>query len=226
MRFGKRGGWQGAVHLQRPQQPVFPYQRAFLALARSRTQLNSFLSIGVGTGTAMNSVLHTHQTVKLHGVEIDDVVLESAIQYFGAPNHRQAEYWIGDGMAFLTSNHPYTYDLIFIDAYMRNQVYQPALQPYILQALRSRLTPKGVAVYNIIAANYRSDAWQEFLETAKNTFEIVLDMPVGVPLGEQNRLCMVSNDETLAQSYRQALREAPELKGVERTIWPFRLKAL
>ncbi|WAH39066.1 spermidine synthase [Alicyclobacillus dauci] len=226
MRFGKRGGWQGALDATRPDRPVFPYQRAFRALAYALPKVEYFLSIGVGTGTAMHSVLTEHPNAALSGIEIDERVLEVAIHYFQAPNHHRADYWVGDGFAFIRTNRSIRYDLIFIDAYMPTSIYQPALEPYVLDALLGRLTDGGVAVYNIIGQSMRSRAKGRFTKAAKERFSTVLDLPVGLPFSDQNHLVILSNDNSLFERFQGRLGRAPSLSVLEHVWWPIRLRKL
>ncbi|MFB5191205.1 spermidine synthase [Alicyclobacillus fastidiosus] len=226
MRFGGRGGWQGALDEARPGRPVFPYQRAFAGLVQSLHTVDSFLSIGVGTGTALNSVLAGHPNAQLYGVEIDQTVLEVAIRYFHAPDHRRADYYVGDGFAFIRADMPISYDLIFVDAYMRNDIYQPALDPNVLDALRQRLRPQGVVAYNIIGPNLATGARGTFVRAAKSRFASVLDLPVGVPFSDQNRLVMLTDHRLLLKDLCRSLGQASVLKWHERLLWPSRLRSL
>lgn len=228
MRFGKRGGWQGAIDEARPNRPVFPYQRAFQCVARAFADLGEFLCIGVGTGTALNSVLATHGNATLRGVEIDEIVLDVAIQYFGAPNFRRADYWIGDGFAFVRENEMFSYDLVFVDAYMRNEIYQPALSVPTLLCLLEHLNPNGVIVYNLIGQSMSEShpSRGPFLKAAKNEFAQILDLPVGFPYTDQNRLLILTQDSSFQNRLQRTISHSTELSILERVSWPFRLNLL
>jgi hypothetical protein len=226
MRFGKRGGWQGAFHTSRPDRPVFPYQRAFKTVVRSMNRVDQFLSIGVGTGTGLHSVYTEHQNAKLHGVEIDKTVLEVAMKYFQAPDDDRAKYWVGDGCAFLTTSEADTYDLIFIDAYMANSIYQPAMQTQVLEALVERLTRGGVAVYNLIAQNLHEGRNGQFINEAKKRFSTILDLPVGLPFSDQNHILILSQCSDFEKRLVDTLSNASFLPIIERFGWPWRLKKL
>ncbi|WP_146822553.1 spermidine synthase [Alicyclobacillus suci] len=226
MRFGGRGGWQGAVDEARPDRPVFPYQRAFSSLVWTLPMVQSFLSIGVGTGTALNSVRRHHETAELYGVEIDEAVLNVAIHYFHAPNHREATYYVGDGFAYIRAELPFLYDLIFVDAYMRNAIYQPALDPNSLAPLKAKLMPGGVIAYNLITSNLQSGAIGAFIQAAKSQFTFVLDLPVGIPFSDQNRFVVFTDDAQVVKQWRSQLGRAPMLLWYERFTWPSRLRRI
>jgi spermidine synthase len=225
MRFGKRGGWQGAVDLSRPDRPVFPYQRAFAALVEAHGDMRKFLSVGVGTGTSIRTVRRLQPGVVAHGIEIDEAVLNIAIEYFDAPSHREVDYWIGDGIAFLTSRLIVGYDCVFLGAYMRNSIYQKSLQEDVVDALAEALVEDGVAVYNVISARYEEPSLRAFLASARQVFRTILDWPVGLPLTSQNRLLIVTNRPNYAQSLLRHLRGA-SVMDFERRLWSIRIRDL
>ncbi|SIS62336.1 spermidine synthase [Alicyclobacillus vulcanalis] len=222
MRFGRNGGWQGALDLARPDRPVFPYQRAFTALVEAHGPIRSFLSVGVGSGTSLHHVRRIHREAGLHGVEIDETVLSLAIEFFQAPSHRDAEYWIGDGVQFVASSHASTYDLIFVDAYLKASIYQPCLEPATASCLARITSDRGTVVYNLIASSYRSAPLKRFLQALRPSFPVLLDLPVGLPLTAQNRLLIASRDEELASRFRQTCLRAGA-SDLERLSWSLRL---
>lgn len=226
LRFGRRGGWQGALDLSRPDRPMFPYQRAFQALVHTQSVITSFLALGVGTGTSLCSVSRAHPGAVLHGVEIDQKVLDIAIQFFQAPDSTRAEYWIGDGFAFIQEELPTLYDLVFVDAYMRNDIHQQALLPKALAALEQKTTAKGTVVFNIIANSLSVKPFQEFIKTAKVFFPSVVDWPVGVPLTLQNRLLILSKDESFKSKLSQGIRQKQGISIFERVCWPLRIQKI
>ncbi len=225
MRFGRNGGWQGALDLARPERPVFPYQRAFTALVEAHEPIRAFLAIGVGSGTSLHHVRRLHPEAALHGVEIDETVLALGIEFFQAPSHREADYWIGDGVQFVSSPHAATYDLIFVDAYLKASIYQPCLAPETVSCLARVTSSRGTVVYNLIASGYRSAYLREFLDVMRPSFPVLLDLPVGLPLTAQNRLFIATRDEELAARLRQmCMRAGPS--DLERVSWSLRLSAL
>lgn len=226
MRFGKQGGWQGALDMSRPDRPVFPYQRALKALVQTIDQIRTYLSVGVGTGTSLTSVQSAHPEAKLFGIELDERVIDVAIQYFNAPSHREADYWVGDGTAFLLSRSELDVDLVFIDAYMPKAIYQPVLDPAVVEALERRVGSSGVVVYNVITQHYHTSALATFLQTAQESFRSVVDWPVGVPWTSQNRLLICTQRNDFSQYLRQHLQQSSALSPLERIVSPMRIRNL
>ncbi len=225
LRFGSHGGWQGALHMQRPDFPVFPYQRGFHSLVNAMSNVGRFLSVGVGTGTALRTVHQAFPECELYGVEIEQAVVDIATHYFDSPSHQLANYWIGDGVAFLC-NVDLTFDFIFVDAYLSNRIYSPCLDPAFPEVLAAALTKDGVAVSNVIARFPLRGPAFDFVEAAKEHFESVVVLPVGNPLFEQNMLVVFAKQEALLSGWLASIRESKALRLVERVSWPMRLHAL
>ncbi|MCL6442843.1 MAG: spermidine synthase [Alicyclobacillus sp.] len=225
LRFGPAGGWQGAYDPQRPERIIFPYQRAFSALVAALPPLPSFLSIGVGTGTSLRTVSTYHPGCRMVGVELDRTVVDLAIRYFSAPNHEQADYYVGDGVQYLKQI-PSAFDLIFVDAYLSNRVYTPCLAPDFAALLARSLTKDGVAACNVIATYPFTGQAKGFIQAARSEFPSTLALPVGLPFGEQNILVVLSRNTEIERRWRQELSRHSRMALWQRWIWPLRVRRL
>lgn len=225
LRFGENGGWQGAFHTKTPNRIIFPYQRALAALVSSLPSVGSFFAFGVGTGTALRTVKAIHPACKLFGVDIEQSVIETAITYFSAPSYEEATYFVGDGISFL-QNQSVQFDLIFIDAYLKDKIYSPVLDPVFLEDVRNHLTKAGTVVFNIIGRFSGSLMHQPFYQTLHKLFGHVVIQPVGVPFTEQNALVAASLTKNLHQLWRSQTWKAPYLRPKERFFQPFRFRLL
>ncbi|MDQ0188442.1 spermidine synthase [Alicyclobacillus cycloheptanicus] len=225
LRFGSNGGWQGALSLTNAKQLVFPYQRAFWSLVEAMPAPRRFLSLGVGVGTALRTVHALHPECELYGVEIDETVVNIAIEHFDSPSHHDVNYWIGDGVTFLC-NVDLTFDLIFVDAYMRNQIYSACLEPAFARVLHAALTQRGVAAANLITHVPPTGQVQTFLTAAQAAFPTVQMLPVGIPLSEQNTLTVLARDASVVAKWEASLRQSSQLSWLQRVTWPNRLHTL
>jgi spermidine synthase len=227
MRFGPRGGWQGAVKGSDWSKPVFAYQRAFLSLLKAIGQPERFLSLGVGTGTSMRNVQAQSPDTELYGIEIDQHVVDAAIAFFDSPSHKEANYWIGDGVAFLC-NVDLSFDFIFVDAYLTDQIYNPCLDPAFATVLSAALVPDGVAVCNLITRFPNGRRVAAFLAAAGQLFKYVAVLPVGPPVWgvEQNALAVLTDSEDVIKEWKRSIPMCEELSRVERVLWPLRMKSM
>ncbi|GGI95566.1 hypothetical protein GCM10010885_01490 [Alicyclobacillus cellulosilyticus] len=223
LRFGDHGGWQGAIDVSRPDRPVFPYQRAFMTLADSLPRVERFLSVGVGTGTALRHVAHRHPQARLTGVEIDRRVIDVATAFFACPGPDRVEYWIGDGVWFLAAART-SFDLVFVDAYLSDRVYSPCVTPEFARRLAEVVAPDGVAACNLIFAWPPSGMMRAFLDAAAGSFAGVWLLPVGLPGGEQNVLAVFAQRTDVGPAWRRTMIRHPWLHWSERWLWPWRLR--
>jgi spermidine synthase len=224
MRFGAQGGWQGAES-RRQSRPVFGYQRAFASFVHSLSAVDSFLCLGVGTGTALKTVRASFPDSALYGLELDEQVVAAAIRYFGAPHEDEATYWIGDGVLLLRQLDR-EMDLIFVDAYMEDRVYGPCLHPDFPQVLSAATNSAGAVVCNLITRHPIRGTIRKFLDNCCVHFPGVYLLPVGpiLPIVEQNVLCVLVRDKSLISRWQREMARDPVLRAVERWIWPLRLK--
>jgi spermidine synthase len=225
LRFGARGGWQGAYNTKHHEQLVFPYQRAFAALVTSLPSIESFLAFGVGTGTALRTVRQVHPGCRLYGVDIEETIIETAVSYFAAPSYDDAQYFVGDGLRFLEQQ-SIEFNLVFVDAYLRDKIYAPVMDESFLLTLTQRLGSNGIAVFNIIDRFSSRSLQRPFYKTLYNLFPTVIIQPVGLPFTEQNGLVLVSNQQNLIGMWRTATRGTKNLHWYERLIQPHRTRLL
>ncbi|WP_067933698.1 spermidine synthase [Alicyclobacillus kakegawensis] len=225
LRFGRGGGWQGALDIARPWRPVFPYQRAFYALAAAVKAPRRFLAVGVGTGTALRSVRRLWPECRQVGVELDETVVDVALEYFDSPPTDETRYYVGDGVRFLETSSE-VYDLIFVDAYLRNRIYSPCLQPSFAHLLHVHLSEAGVVAFNIIMSVPPAREAARFLRALTDSFAEVLVLPVGFPGMEQNCLVVASRRVGLRALWRAEIRRLPLMGWHERLAWPWRIRTM
>lgn len=224
LRFGTGGGWQGALDLRRPERPVFPYQRAFSTVVSALPSVHRYLSVGVGIGTSLRVVRKHFPNTEAHGVELDETVLDIAVNYFDAPPHDTVQYWVGDGVQFLGRGQQAPYDLIFVDAFMSNRIYSPAVEPSFGHVLAQSVGPDGVVVINLITSIPLRGKMKTFMDAMARNFSEVWLMPVGMPFLEQNILAVCYKSRSLVPDWTKTVYKVPELTVVERTLWPWRVR--
>ncbi|MCL6593161.1 MAG: spermidine synthase [Alicyclobacillus sp.] len=227
LRFGRWGGWQGAVRLDGHDRPVFAYQRAFTSLLDAVTEPSSFLSVGVGTGTCLHHVHTRFPRCELVGVEADEAVIEVAIAFFDSPPPGLAQYFACDGVAYV-QRCPQTFDLVFVDAYLSQAIYDPCLDPEFAWALAELCGSKGSVAFNWIGRWPLRDRQRLFAQAACERFAHAAVLPVGWGPAtlEQNMLAVFTHDPALVSRWQAALRNSQALLAHERWIWPHRLKRL
>lgn len=178
MRFSSES-WQGALDMRNRDKILFPYQRFFLAFQAWLPNVRSFLSLGVGSGTAMRTIRRHYPTARITGVDLDAGVLEAAVKYFDCPADDQTALYAMHGRAFLDSAEE-TYDLVFLDAFDAYSIPHSMRTVESFAAIRNVLEEKGLLVVNVIGTvkGSHSAPFRSIYKTIRQVFEHVWVLPV------------------------------------------------
>ena len=152
LRFGDSGaGWQGAMKVSRPELLYFPYQQAFSFYTAWNPTIRRFLSLGVGTGTAISHVHRRHPQAEIVGVEWDPMVLQVAEEYFQLPSDSRVSLYEADARTYIMKIQD-RFDLIYVDVYFQEETPKVLYSPLYLHTLSELLEPGGVLAINAILA--------------------------------------------------------------------------
>jgi spermidine synthase len=129
-------------------------------------------------------------------VEIDPKVISAAKTFFGIRETPRVRYLEGDARVFL-NRHKQTYDLILVDAFHGGYVPFHLLTKEFYTLLKQRLTPTGVAAFNV------HDGTKLFASTVL-TLSAVFPSVHLFPSGEGETIAIATaspapSDEVLAQ---------------------------
>ncbi len=152
LRFGDSGaGWQGAIKMNRPEMLYFPYQQAFSFYTAWNSRVRRFLSLGVGTGTAISHVYRRHPSAEIVGVEWDPLVLQVAKEYFHLPADSRVSLLEADARTYIMKIQD-RFDLIYVDVYFQEETPKVLYSSLYLHTLSELLEPGGVLAINAILA--------------------------------------------------------------------------
>ena len=106
------------------------------------------LMLGLGGGSISTYLGRFMPEAAITTVEIDPGVITAAKTYFGLRETERMRYHAGDGRVFLNRNGE-LYDLILLDAYRGGYVPFHLLTREFYTLVKHRLTPGGVAAFNV-----------------------------------------------------------------------------
>lgn len=181
MRFGnQRAGWQGACVVNQPERLYFPYQQAFSLHVAFRPLVKTFLAVGVGSGTAVSHVHRRHPNAQIMAIELDREVLNVARRFFSVPADHRVYYVEADARSYVPRIHSH-FDLIFIDAFYKEQTPKTFLSPVFLRAAAERMLPGGVFCMNVImpTSGEHSEPFVQFCRALKTTIGPTYMLPIG-----------------------------------------------
>ncbi len=173
--------FQSAMEIDDPFATVFQYTdylQLGLAYAPSTRRV---LFIGLGGGSAVKRMWRDFPALRLHAVEIDPEVVRVAHRWFALPRDSpRLEVTAEDGRRFLQT-HDQRWDMIVVDAYFADSIPFHLATAQFFELVRSRLSPGGVVVANVIGAIEGSDSklLRSMTKTYRSVFPTVELHPVG-----------------------------------------------
>lgn len=142
---------QSSMKVDDPFDTDFEYpQYLHLALALNPTASRT-LVIGLGGGTVVKQMWSAYPDMRIDAVEIDLAVVDVARRFFELPDDERVRVFVGDGREFIETSAE-TYDVVILDAYDDDRIPYHLTTRQFLEAVRTRLTPDGVAAYNVIGS--------------------------------------------------------------------------
>ena len=179
--------FQSAMQLDDPYATVFTYTDYLqLGLAYAPTTRN-VLFIGLGGGSAVKRMWRDFPSLRLHAVEVDPDVIRVARRYFHLPQDSRLAVSAQDGRRFLQTSDE-RWDMIVIDAYFSDSIPFHLATAQFFELARSRLSPGGVVVSNVIGAatGPNSQLLRSMTKTYRAVFPTVALHPVGGDGGYTN----------------------------------------
>jgi spermidine synthase len=137
----------------------------------------NLLLIGLGGGSIVKTFASNGWDVD--AVEIDPVVTEIALTYFGL-DPSEAKIFHMDGRRFL-STHKEKYDLIIMDAFGSSSIPFHLVTEESFGLIASRLKEDGIFAINIEAVGWRDQIVKSLTTTLKRHFDEVLALPISEP---------------------------------------------
>jgi len=155
LRFGSPdSGNQGTISLSDPKAVPMEYIRFTLLGMLLAPKPERVLMIGLGAGTFTTLLRQHYPALWMDAVEIDPVVVQAAKAWFGVEEDGRFRIHVDDGAAFIEQT-PLFYDLIILDAHTGKSTPQHLASRKFFEAVRSKLTPGGVAVLNVWDEGHR-----------------------------------------------------------------------
>jgi spermidine synthase len=150
---------QTRLNLARPDLLMVPYTRTMFASYLFHPRPSRVLIVGVGGGAMIRFLERREPELLIDAVDIDPEVVAIADRYFATRPTQRIRILAADGYHFIRSTDGAaapTYDVIYLDAFLRpSEETDRAGSPLRLKqapfysALRQRLSPTGVAVFNL-----------------------------------------------------------------------------
>ena len=178
------------------------------------------LYIGLGGGSAPKRTWRDFPGVRIDVVELDPEVVDVAYEYFDVPRDPRLRVEVEDGRRYLAAQRG-PWDVIVIDAFYSDAIPFHLATREFLELARSRLTPGGLVVTNIIGAVRGPDSrlFRSMLRTYRAVFPTVAIHPCSSPAATTStairNIILVAGEgaapskEFLLERWRELRRRSP-----------------
>ncbi|MBN1418114.1 MAG: fused MFS/spermidine synthase [Planctomycetes bacterium] len=209
LQFEREGALQSVVKVGDPDHLVLPYARAMPLGLVFVEEPARVLIVGLGGGT-IPGFLHKHfPKMTIDVVDIDPDVVAVAKEFFGFREDETLHAFVDDGRGFIERNAG-RYDIIFLDAFDRENIPYHLATREFLAATRRALTPKGIVVSNIWS-RYSNPLYDGMVRTYQDVFEQLYVFDV---LGSGNKI-VVAIPRTGKLGRAEVARKAREISKQE-----------
>ena len=140
---------QSGTALDEEPELLFSYNQRFLEITMSH-QPQNLLVIGGGGFMLPTAAYHRFPGIHIDVVEIDELLVELAKEYFDLPTSDRLAVQIGDGAAFVAATNK-QYDMIILDAFSGNTIPEHLISSEGVKNYQQHLTQEGVIAVNFIS---------------------------------------------------------------------------
>jgi spermidine synthase len=212
--------FQSGMYVDDPYRTRFIYSDYLQLPFAYRAQTRRMLYVGLGGGSAPKRTWRDFPGVRIDVVELDPEVVDMAYKYFELPRDPRLSVEVEDGRRYV-SGHEGPWDVIVIDAFYSDAIPFHLATREFLELARSRLTPGGLVVTNIIGAVTGPDSrlFRSMLRTYRAVFPTVAIHPVvdtgGNDLASVRNIILVAGDgaapskQFLLDRWREVRRRSP-----------------
>jgi spermidine synthase len=218
LRFGS--SFQSSTYVDDPFKTAYAYTDYFFLGPAYKRDARSVLFLGLGGGSAPKRVRRDFPKLKLQVVELDPVVRDVARRFFAVPDDSRLPIAVSDARQYLDRSSA-RWDVIAIDTFYEDGVPFHLTTREFLELARTKLTPGGVIVTNVIAAvsGPGSELFRALYRTYRSVFPTVLVHPVDGGTGYQNVILVATDGAAPSKAFlrehwqrlRAKHRSAPDL---------------
>lgn len=216
--------FQSGMSLDDPYETIFDYSDYMQLGLAYAPSTRSVLHIGLGGGTVAKRMLRDFPSLRQRAVEIDPEVVRVARRWFGLPGEARLPVSVQDGRRYLQT-HDERWDMIVVDAFFSDSIPSHLATRQFYELLRSRLTPGGVVVSNVIGAvaGEGSGLLRSMLKTYRTVFPTVAMHPIG-GVGSDTNVAVVAtegalpSEEALRQNWNGLRRASPNALDLDEAI--------
>jgi predicted membrane-bound spermidine synthase len=172
-RVRRRDETESVINLLDLGELPLPYTRAMTVALAYADNLDRMLMVGLGGGTTSRYVGRHVKDMDVTVVELDRGVIKMTKKHFKLKEGPRYHIVERDGRVHLMRNRKARYDIIMVDAFRGGYVPFHLLTREFYELLKKRLTPGGVAVFNVHGGTRLFESTMKTLTTVFGHVETV-----------------------------------------------------
>ena len=158
-------------------QPAIPYAKWVPATYFVHPDMKRVALIGVGSSSVASYLLKADPELQIDQIDVDQAVIDLAIEYFQAQPSDNNRLHVADGRRFLADREDERWDLIYLDTYIGHSIPFHLSTVEFFRLVKSRLTPGGTVGMNFIGA-LDSPFGSGMLKTMSEVFRFIYIVPI------------------------------------------------
>jgi hypothetical protein len=133
------------------------YRKCFDRIDWRKQKIDSCLLLGLGLASIPDMLVNRYKQkeIRFTAVEIDELIIQLAMQYVLRPKHIPVQVFTADATSFIQWHHGH-YDMICSDVFIGDRIPADLQTEEALYTLKSMLKPGGLLLYNRLS-RYQPD---------------------------------------------------------------------
>src|SRR4030067_1510957 len=172
---GSGGAIQSKIDLKNKSRLLFNYTLCstlgFILFREPKKEVEKVLKIGVGGGSLPRFIKRYYPQIHIDNVDIDPLIVDIARKYFFVREGDGFKIYVEDGRKFIETVKT-AYDMVILDAFgSDNEIPHQLTSIEFLHQVKSRLSPKGIVITNLI--NHDQRIYESLVATYRSSFKYV-----------------------------------------------------
>lgn len=153
------------------------WEKAIDKVVREKVKVENALIIGLGCGDCAFAIQRHFPKSNMHGVEIDEHVVDSAKCFFDLTKLKNLKISIDDGVRFvdkkLKSKIKEEFDLIIVDVFLGQKMPKGFKTKKFFSNLNKLMSKKGVVIFNHLFFKEYKDQAREMVSDLDKVFKTI-----------------------------------------------------
>ena len=169
---------QSSMFLQDPYELEMEYNQVMMLALLYHSSPQSALFLGLGGGSMPKFLWRYFPKIQQHTVEISPLVIQTAKKFFLLPEDNRLSNECISAEKYMEKVFLDTFDLIFVDLFLSNQMAKAPIDPEFFISCKERLNEGGILVWNVWSStppHLLVESFQQIKSLFENVFLVQVE---------------------------------------------------